>query len=231
MRCAAPGRTRSGEVGSASRVSELDDTASVHEACAADIVADIRSGATVPGRDAAVSQSTVSPPQPPPGVKLGLLGGADRLPQPAAWESDLLAGYLRLRELQNRYKYLSRTAIVLDFEQAAVRITCRLLDVFRTFDGNAGGLAFRSASRTAAERAYRALQEIALQAAAEGDDAKTIAIRECRGGNQRAGRRGIAGAMHATRHRRPTTGPHHHSIPLDPSLQSVALPAPSLLAH
>ena len=165
------------EVGSASRVSELDDTASVHEACAADIVADIRSGATVPGRDASVSQSTVSPPQPPPGVKLGLLGGADRLPQPAAWESDLLAGYLRLRELQNRYRYLSRTAIVLDFEQAAVRITCRLLDVFWTFDGNAGGLAFRSASRTAAERAYRALQEIALQAAAEGDDAKTIAIR------------------------------------------------------
>ena len=64
------------EVRSVSRVPGLDDTASVHEASAPDIVADIRSGATVPDLDAPVLHSTVSPPQPPPGVKHGLLGGA-----------------------------------------------------------------------------------------------------------------------------------------------------------
>ena len=65
-----------GEVTSISRVPELDetvpelgDTASVHEASALDIVGDIGSEATVPGMDAPVLPSTVSPPQPPPGVK------------------------------------------------------------------------------------------------------------------------------------------------------------------
>ena len=72
-----------GEVRSVLRVSELDDTASVHEAGALDIEADIRSGATAPGMDAPALHSAVSPPQPPPRVEFGLLGGADRPPQPA----------------------------------------------------------------------------------------------------------------------------------------------------
>ena len=78
------------------QVSRLDDTGSAHGASAPDIVPNIRPGATVPGMDAPVSHSTVSPPQPPPGVKLGLPGGADRPPQPAAPEPDFYTVYGRI---------------------------------------------------------------------------------------------------------------------------------------
>ena len=63
-----------GAVG-ALRGSELDDTASVHEACALNIVPDIRPGASDPGVDASVPPPGALPPQAPPGVKLGLPGG------------------------------------------------------------------------------------------------------------------------------------------------------------
>ena len=63
-----------GAVG-ALRGSELDETASVHEACALNIVPDIRPGASDPGVDASVPPPGALPPQAPPGVKLGLPGG------------------------------------------------------------------------------------------------------------------------------------------------------------
>ena len=176
MRGAEAGAQR--EVRSVSRVPAFDDTASVHEASAPDIVADIRSGATVPDLDTPVLHSTVSPPQPPPGVKLGLLGGADRLPQPAAPESDFLETNRRLQELLIRYRCLSRTAIVHDVEQAAGRISNRLLHLFRTLGGNTAELAHRPVGIRTGEQAFITLQEIARQAEAEGDWLRAAAIRK-----------------------------------------------------
>ena len=166
-----------GEMRSVLRVSEPDDTASVHEASALDIVADIRSGGTVPAMDASVLHSTVSPPQPPPGVKLGLLGGADRLPQPAAPESDVLALYRRLHERLYRYQRLSRTDIANDFDHAAGRVSSRLLHLFKIFGGNTEELAQRPAGITTAEQACLALEGMALQAECEAKFARAVKIR------------------------------------------------------
>ena len=109
------------EVRSVLRIPEFDDTASVHDACAPDIEAVVRPGATVPGMDAPVLHCAASPPQPPPGVKLGLLGGADRPPQAAAPESDFPAVYRRLRDLGNHYQRLSQPAIVTELRDRAHR--------------------------------------------------------------------------------------------------------------
>ena len=130
-----------GEVRSGSRVSEPTDTASVHEACALDIVADIRSGATVPTMDAPVPHRAVSRRQLPPGVKLGLLGGADRPPQSVGKQSSLYFIYVRLRNLRGRYQRLaalSNSARVIDFEGAIERISKRLLYQFNKFKMFAG---------------------------------------------------------------------------------------------
>ena len=145
-------------------VPKLDDTASVHEASALDIEAVVRPAATVPGTDAPVSHSTVWPPQPPPGVKLGLPGGGDRLPQPAAPAPDPLAVFHRLHELRNDSLRLDRTAIASDFEQAAGRISARLLRVFENYGGDLDDLVQHPAGITAAEQAYLALQKMALEA-------------------------------------------------------------------
>ena len=104
-----------GGEGSVFRFSQHDDTASVHEACGPDVVVDIPPGATVPGVDAPELHSTVSPPQPPPGVRLQLLGGGDRPPRPAVSESDFPAVYRRLYDLRNideplAGRYIARAA-------------------------------------------------------------------------------------------------------------------------
>ena len=93
-----------GEVTSVSRfpklddtVPELGDTASVHEASAVDIEAVVRPETTVPDLDAPVLHSTVSPRQPPPGVKLGLPGGADHRHAHARRDLLVLAATVRSR--------------------------------------------------------------------------------------------------------------------------------------
>ena len=117
-------------------VSRLDDTGSAHGASAPDIVPNIRPGATVPGMDAPVSHSTVSPPQPPPGVKLGLPGGADRPPQPAAPEPDFYAIYGRIRELRRRYRRDASAADVASEVKAVVdRLHHRAVHQFKDFGG------------------------------------------------------------------------------------------------
>ena len=152
------------EVTSVSRVPGFDDTASVHEASAPDVVADIRSGATVPDLDAPVLHSTVSPPQPPPGVKLGLLGGADRPPQPAAPESDFLATCRGLRELRSYFNFHARADIAHEFELAIKRVTDRIERMFDHFAAPGDYLANHPRDTIKADFTYLALQKRADKA-------------------------------------------------------------------
>ena len=167
-----------GEVRSVLRVSELDDTASVHEASALDIEADIRSGASAPGMDAPALHSAVSPPQPPPRVEFGLLGGADRPPQPAVPMPIFLEVYLRLRTLSNRFRRLGKSAIVNAFEGAIERISDRLLHQFKVFGGTPEELAQITGCGTDAESAYYALHKMARQADRDDKLARAADIRE-----------------------------------------------------
>ena len=167
-----------GEVTSVSRAPKLDDAASVHEASAPDIVADIRPGATVPAMDAPVSHSTVSPPQPPPGVKLGLLGGADRPPQPAAPTSGFCAANHRLCELRNYYYDLRRMDIYRDFKYAHTRATDKVIRQFKKFGVSEAVLARRPPDIPIANHAYRILEKMAGQAKNEGKHLRVAAIRQ-----------------------------------------------------
>ena len=164
-----------GGEGSVFRFSQHDDTASVHEACGPDVVVDIPPGATVPGVDAPELHSTVSPPQPPPGVRLQLLGGGDRPPRPAVSESDFPAVYRRLYDLRNIDEPLAGRYIARAAEQAAERISGRLLYQFELYGGNTQELARDPAGITTAEQAYLALQRMAGQA--ERDDTMARADR------------------------------------------------------
>ena len=167
------------EVRSASRVPELDDTASVHEASAPDIVADIPSGATVPDLDAPVLHSTVSPPQPPPGVKLGLLGGGgDHPPQSAAPESDFPAINRRLLELHRHYNRLFRTDIARDHSRIICRFAEEIMRRFKTFGGSTEELVRHPRGVAIPERAYLALRETARQAERNNDLFRARAISE-----------------------------------------------------
>ena len=152
-----------GEVTSISRVPELGDTASVHEASALDIEGDFRSGATVPGMDAPVSHSAVSPPQPPPGVPIGLLGGADRVPEPKVSTCQFLAVFYRLCKLRNRFAGLRRLAMLEAVEGVLERIFRRLFYQFDLFGGTAEILA-RTEDPTSMGRVYFALVDLGFAA-------------------------------------------------------------------
>ena len=173
-----------GEVTSILRVPELDDTvpelgdtASVHEASALDIVGDIGSQATVPGMDAPVLPSTVLPPQPPPGVKLGLLGGADRPPQTVVSASTFFDVDTRLRYLRDRYLRLRNLAMVEAVEGALERISDRLLYQFKRFGGTPEELARERGCRTTTARAYFALLHRACKAEHKNKIAQATEIR------------------------------------------------------
>ena len=170
------------EVGSASRVSVLDDTASVHEACAPNIVAHIPSEATVLGMDAPELHSAVSPRQPPPWVKLGLLGGADRPSQPAApahttIQSDWIPAYRQLRTLHRDFRHIGGDAVHADILAAADRITLAVVSRFERLGGNPEHLHSRpGVSKT--ERAYRAIEEMSRRARKSRDLARSDEIRK-----------------------------------------------------
>ena len=176
------GADAQGEVGSASRVSELDDTASVHEACAPDIVAHIPSGATVLGMDAPELHSAVSPRQPPPGVKLGLLGGADRAPPPAApahttIQSDWIPAYRQLRTLHRDFRHIGGDAVHADIHAAADRITLTVMRRFERLGGNPEHLHSRpDVSKT--EQAYRAIEAMSRRARKSHDVSRAGEIRK-----------------------------------------------------
>ena len=167
-----------GEEGSVFRFSKHDDTGSVHEACGPDVAADIRPGATVPGMDAPVLPSTVSPPQPPPGVKFGLLGGADRPPQSAAPVADLPAAHRRLRELRSYYRRLGKMDIYRDFKAALKSTTDKISRTFDKFDVSKAELKGRPFGIATAEQAYRILRNMADQVANEGNLLRAAEIRQ-----------------------------------------------------
>ena len=158
------------EVTSVSRVSELDDTASVHEASALDIVGDIRSGATVPGMDAPVLQSAVSPPQPPPGVKLGLLGGGNDPIRPASigyeqWKSF----YTRLRTEFERHRNNSNWIATRAFADAISDINAKMLEAYVESGGSIDALDSLVWDDAVPLAAYRTLRDLAREAGRAGD--------------------------------------------------------------
>ena len=162
MRCAAADAQR--EVRSVSRVPEPGDTASVHEASALDIVVDIRSGATVPAMDAPVSHSAVSPRQPPPGVKLGLLCRADCQSRSAASESAFPAVYRRLRDILDRYDHSSRTDIANDVRRVIDRIRRKAVYELERCGWAVEDPGLGAPDMSIAEEAYRILREMARDA-------------------------------------------------------------------
>ena len=153
------------EVRSVLRVSKPDDTASVHEASAPDIVGDIRSGATAPGMDAHVLHSTVSPPQPPPGVKLGLLGGGDDPVQPASGDfARWIYIHTRLHTEYSRHLNSSNWIATRAFGDAISKINAKLIEAHVELGGSIDALKRSRWDETVAEQAYRALRGLAREA-------------------------------------------------------------------
>ena len=168
-----------GEVTSVSRVPGLDDTASVHEASAADIMTDNRSGATVPGSDAPALHSTVSPRKPPPGVKLGLLGGGGGAVRPGSsdiqqWQS----GHSWLHREDSRHRRNYNWIATRAFRDAISTINGRLIEAYVEFGGRIDTLKGNLSRETVAEKVYRALQVLALQADRVGKPERASAIEE-----------------------------------------------------
>ena len=118
-------KTASGsEAAGGFRASEFDGAVSMHPATGAGGPLEIEPHSAVYGENAPIAR-------PHPGVawgqgpemKLALLGGADRPPQPAAPESDFHAVYRRLRELRSQYPSHSGTAIAKDIKCAVMSIS------------------------------------------------------------------------------------------------------------
>ena len=138
------------------------------------------------GPPSAVYGENASMVRPPPDVtwgqgsemKLGLLGGADHPPRPAAPESDFPAAYSTLRELRRRYIRLSQPVIAHDFERAINRVYQRVVAQFENFGGNTKDLPTRSIGVTVADQAYGVLQAMARQADDGGDPVRAGTIRE-----------------------------------------------------
>ena len=104
-----------------------------------------------------------------PEMKLGLLGGADRPPQPAAQKFDFLATNRRLRDLRIHYHRHSRANIAYNFKLAIFRVSRRIMHLFEKFGGNTDELAHRPSGFTLAEQAYCTLQKTARQVQRDGD--------------------------------------------------------------
>ena len=166
-----------GEVTSVLRVSKPDDTASVHEASALDIVADISSGATVPGMDVPVLHSTVSPRQPPPGVKLGLPGGGNDPDRPASsgFES-WISNYSELRRKYAAHRENSNWIATRAFADAISDINARVIDAYVEFGGRIDALKCDTRHETVAVGWYLALRDLARQADGAEDTDRASAI-------------------------------------------------------
>ena len=168
-----------GEVRSVARVSELDDTASVHEASALDIVTDIPSEATVHGMHAPVLHSTVSLRQPPPGVKLGLLGGGGDPVRPASsdlesWKSIYTRLHMEYTSHRENFNWIATRA----FADAISDINAKLIEAYVEFGGSIDALRRDPGDESVAEGAYRGLQDLACQADGAGDIDRASAIEQ-----------------------------------------------------
>ena len=173
MDAAEPGRETAGGF----RGSELEGAVSMHPATGAGGPLEIEPPSAVHGENAPITR-------PHPGVpwgqgsemKLGLLGGADRPPQPAPPESATHAAYKRLRQLRSHYYRLSRTDIVCELTAAIDRIHRRILSLFKHFCASPDELAQRTIDMTMADQAYLVLQKTARQAERDSDLVRARAI-------------------------------------------------------
>ena len=158
------------EVTSVSRVPKLDDTDSLPASGAPDFVGDIHSGARVPGMDTPVSQSAVSPPQPPPGVMPGFLGGSGDpvRPAPSAFERWQI-NYTRLRSEYEWHRQDSNWIATPAFRDAISKINRGLIETYVEFGGSIDALKRENWDETVAEQAYRAIQDFAREADGAGD--------------------------------------------------------------
>ena len=161
------------------RASEVEGAVSMHPATGGGGPLEIEPSSAVYGNHAAIARPHSGVPWGQgPEMKLGLLGGADHPPQPAAPESDFLATNRRLRDLQRHYNKRSRPDIANDFKRVITRVSRRVLRQFGRFGGNQEELAHRPIDITTAEQAYRSLQETARQAEPDGDLLRAGAIRD-----------------------------------------------------
>ena len=168
-----------GEVTNVLRVSEPDDTASVHEASALDIVGDIRSGATGPDLDVPVSPCAVLPRKPPPGVKLGLLGGGGGAVRPGSsdiqqWQSGHTWLHREYSRHRRNYNWIATRA----FGDAISTINGRLIEAYVEFGGRIDALRLSPFRDPEVENAYPALQVLARQADRVGEPDRASAIEE-----------------------------------------------------
>ena len=168
-----------GEARSVLRVSKPNDTASAHETCALEIVADNRSGTTVPGMDAPVLHSAVSPPQPPPGVKLGLLGGGNDPIRPASigleqWKSFYTRLDAEYSVHLGDFNWIATRA----FGDAISHINARVLEAYVEFGGSIDAVKQETLYETPPMNAYRTLRGLAREAEGAGNIERARAIEE-----------------------------------------------------
>ena len=160
-------------------VSVLDDTASVHEASALDIEAVIRSGATVPGRDAPELHSTASPRPLPPGVKFGLLGGGDDPVRPAS--SDFASwrnNYHRLRAAYETHRTNFNWIAIHAFGDAISTIDYRVIEAYVESGGRIDALDQHIEDDLVPLAAYRDLRDLGREAERVGEFDRASEIEE-----------------------------------------------------
>ena len=167
------------EVAGGFRASELDGAGSMHPASGGGGPLEIDPPSAVYGENGRmVRPHSGNPRGEGPEIRLGLLGGADRPPQPAAQASDFPAIYRRLRELGSHDRSLSETDIVRDVKCAMRRVSQRVMNRFKCFGGRLDELPIRSSEFTRTDHAYLALQETVRHADRDRDPVRAGAIRE-----------------------------------------------------
>ena len=146
------------------RASELDGAGSMHRASGALGALEIEPPSTVYGENARmVCPHPGNPRGERPELELGLPGGADRPPQPAAPESDFYTVERKLRDLQNYYR-LANEDIGYDCKIAVARICGFALRRFTKFGGKTRDLPRHQRDVTQTAVAYRYLEKTASEA-------------------------------------------------------------------
>ena len=160
------------------RASKLDGAGSMHHASGALGALEIEPPSTVYGENARMVCPYPSNPRGErPELELGLPGGADRPPQPAAPESDFPTTYRRLLYLKSYCHKHSKKDIAHNINLAIMRVHGRVVTQYTKFGGDMMELEAVSGI-TKAEHAYLILQETARQADRDLDLQRADDIRE-----------------------------------------------------